>query len=386
MIEPNSPTVPLDRIREWVFEQALPFWAENGADWKYGGFLESLNMRGADAGVDFKRTRVTARQIYVFSHAHLLGWSDGAALAEHGIRHLIEKAWLPDQRCFARRVARNGDVIDFTPDLYDHAFALYAFGWYLRATGDKAALVWAHHTLDAIERSLAHRSGEGFCHQIPLVGPRQQNPHMHLAEAALAVFEASNEERFAQLAADMVSLFERRFYDSATNTLAEFFSDDWSRDVPGLAQSVEPGHQFEWAWILQNGRRLLGIDCSDAIRGLVHFAELYGVDSQTGVTFNQVSEHGSPIDRGSRTWPNTERMKSAVAIWDLDRVDPRPVLGVTSNVLFDRFLATPVPGLWVDAFDASGQQISTTVPASTLYHVMLAFTEALRVMRSLEGV
>jgi len=39
------------------------------------------------------------------------------------------------------------------------------------------------------------------------------------------------------------------------------------------------------------------------------------------------------------------------------------------------YLATDVPGLWMDQFDADGRGMTEFVPASTLYHVMVAFRE-----------
>jgi mannose/cellobiose epimerase-like protein (N-acyl-D-glucosamine 2-epimerase family) len=35
-------------------------------------------------------------------------------------------------------------------------------------------------------------------------------------------------------------------------------------------------------------------------------------------------------------------------------------------------------GAWIDAFDADARPTVSTVPASTLYHVFLAFAEVLR--------
>jgi mannose/cellobiose epimerase-like protein (N-acyl-D-glucosamine 2-epimerase family) len=38
-----------------------------------------------------------------------------------------------------------------------------------------------------------------------------------------------------------------------------------------------------------------------------------------------------------------------------------------------------MPGLWIDAFDASGQPVATAIPTSTFYHLFLAFAEILRI-------
>ena len=76
-----------ETIRSWMFDQALPFWAAHGLDADNGGYVEQLTLDGADAGVAFKRTRVAARQIYVFSHAAVMGWKAGLAS-----RHCISRS------------------------------------------------------------------------------------------------------------------------------------------------------------------------------------------------------------------------------------------------------------------------------------------------------
>jgi N-acylglucosamine 2-epimerase/mannose-6-phosphate isomerase len=375
---------PYPEIRRWMFEAALPLWSDRGVDRAHGGFVEALDFDGNDAGLAYKRTRVACRQIYVFSHASLLGWSKGRELADAGMDYLLSRAFIPGKG-FARRLTRNGEILDPTLDLYDNAFALFAFGWRLRATGDAQASAWAHRTLDLIEMHLAHPSAEGFWHETPPKGRRQQNPHMHLVEALLVLYEASGEDRFAALARSIVDLLHRRFLNAAKGTLCEFFEDDWSPAPGEEGRVTEPGHQFEWAWILVNARRLLKLDLERPIRSLIAFGERHGVDPVSGAAFNQVREDGVALDRGSRTWPNTERIKAAVALWELDGTDPDPAIAQSTRLLLDRYLAAPFPGAWIDAFDGDGRPVAPNVPASTLYHVFLAFAEALRVSEARTG-
>lgn len=368
-----------EAIRFWLFDQALPFWAAHGPDHANGGYIEQLTLDGGDAAVDFKRTRVACRQVYVFSHASIMGWSAGNKLAEPGIAHLIERAWQGPDKGFARLTTRDGRVLDPTPDLYDLAFVLFAFAWRHRAMRDVLSLAWMHRTLDYIEQHMRHPSGRGFHHQLPPQGFRLQNPHMHLTEACLAAFEATGDKRFGEQATELVDLFRTRFFDKTSGTLAEYFNDDWSRANGDDGRVTEPGHQMEWAWILNSARKLLGLDTAAEIRAAVDFAERHGVDSRTAATYNTVRDDGMPIDRGSRTWPNTERLKAAVALYELDGVDPAPVIDPTVELLLQRYLSQDPPGTWIDAFDGDGRPLSSTVPASTLYHVFLAFAEVLRI-------
>jgi mannose/cellobiose epimerase-like protein (N-acyl-D-glucosamine 2-epimerase family) len=368
-----------DAIHHWIFTAALPWWAANGLDLAHGGYVEQMTLHGKDAGVPFKRTRVTARQIYVFSHAATLGFERGASLARHGVDFLLSKTWNGPDKGFARTVTREGALLDPTPDLYDHAFVLFALAWFYRATGDRDARDWMHRTLDFVETHMRAPGAEGFVHELPATGWRQQNPHMHLSEACLASFEATGEARFSTLAKELIGLFATRFFDSRTGTLAEYFTDDLKRAPGDEGRIVEPGHQFEWSWILNSARKQLRADVAPLIRAAAGFAERHGIDAASGTTFNQVRDDGTPIDRGSRTWPNTERIKAAIALYELDGVDPSAAIRSSAGVLLERYLAHAPAGTWIDAFDAKGEPAVKAIPASTLYHLFLAFTEVLRV-------
>ena len=363
----------LAAIRRWTFDAALPFWLERGLDREHGGYVEMFDAQGM-ASAPYKRTRVTGRQIYVFSHAALLGVDGAADAALHGYRFLRDRAWLDDGR-WARRMDRSGGLLDATPDLYDTAFVLFALGWYARLSNDPEPVDLALATLDRLDREFRHPAG-GFAHELPMTGWRLQNPHMHLLEAALSLMEARpGEPRFAELAAELVELFRTRFFDGAT--LAEHFDDAWARAPGAAGRVIEPGHQFEWAWILGWRSRLTGVDTTDLSVALHAFAERFGVDPASSLTFNSVDDRGGSLDRRSRTWPNTERIKGALALYELIERDPWADVASSTGVLLTKFLRPQ--GDWSDEVDGGGEPMVSTVPTSTLYHVFLAFTEALRV-------
>ena len=99
---------------------------------------------------------------------------------------------------------------------------------------------------------------------------------------------------------------------------------------------------------------------------------------------NSIRAGGQPIDAGSRSWPSTERIKAAIALYELGGDSPSNVVESTSQLLFDRYLSS-APGLidipegaWIDAFDGEANPVSKRVPASILYHIFLAFSEVLR--------
>ena len=119
----------------------------------------------------------------------------------------------------------------------------------MRPSADAEALA----LLDAIEAHLRHPAG-GFVEAGD--PPFQANPHMHLFEACLAWLEAKEADhgggaRFEAVAAEIAELALTRFIDPDAGFVREFFAADWS-PAPGEAgRIVEPGHQFEWAWLLE---------------------------------------------------------------------------------------------------------------------------------------
>jgi mannose/cellobiose epimerase-like protein (N-acyl-D-glucosamine 2-epimerase family) len=374
--------IDIDRIRIWMFEEALPQWAERSTDHVNGGCLEQLALDGGPSDAGFKRVRVPARQLYVYSHAYLLGWEPGLALAQDMYDSFVKTAWLGDGVGWAKLLTSDNRVLDPTIDLYDNAFALFALSWFYRASGDQGALDLALETAAIIDTKMRHPK-IGFWHQLPPVGPRLQNPHMHLLEACLACLDASPQPIFERLAREVVTLFQTKFYDSATGTLCEYYDDDLERMTDASGQIVEPGHQMEWAWILAKANTTLSIETDEMIKGLVAFGEKHGVN-QIGLTYNKVTISGEILDGGSRTWPNTERIKAAVALFDTFGIDPTPVLNETLNALFTHHLRHDIAGLWVDAFDHAGRPSVTATPTSTFYHLFLAFAEILRIVPSLK--
>jgi mannose/cellobiose epimerase-like protein (N-acyl-D-glucosamine 2-epimerase family) len=383
---PSEPSgaagIDFDEVRTWVFQSALPFWAEHGIDRRHGGFLEEVSFEGRPTACEFKRVRVICRQIYVFSHAALMGWPRGAALSARGCDYLIEHAKL-GEGAWARRLSRAGAVIDPTPDLYDLSFVLYAMAWRFRLTGDPEARRCAEDTLAFIQSNLRAPRG-GFWPWLPAQGLLLQNPHMHFTEACIAAFEATQDQRFLDQAGELVDLFRARLFDG--RNLGERFDATWGRIPSDEALGLEPGHHFEWAWILGQYQRLTGDTLAGEAAALADFAERLGVDPKSGAVFDALHDNCSPMRQSSRAWPNTERIKAWLALFELGGRDPCDPVRSSLRLLFDRYFAAPAAGAWIDQFDGNGAPLARVVPASILYHLFLAFAELLRLQPKLAAL
>ena len=359
-----------------MFDKALPLWSTAGLDHRFGGSVEVLDLNGHDGAVAFKRTRVQARQVYAFSHGHLLGWTGpGLASAEHCWTFLARYG-RRDDGAWVRHLGREGGVFDPTADAYDIAFVLNALAWRSRV-GDDSALSQAHATLQALDRVLAIAPGLGWRTAEDVASPLWQNPHMHLLEAALELADAGRDERFAQMARDILMLFRDRMFDRGLGVLPEYFETGW-RPIGGPARQIEPGHQYEWTWLLLRARKLLGLDLGGEAATMFAFAEARGPDPQIRLVEDGLDGDDMTPRRTFRTWPQTEALKANLAMFEFEGLDTRARVAEITGHLLDRYLAVSPAGGWQDRFDGAGQPMATDMPASTLYHVFLAFAELLR--------
>jgi mannose-6-phosphate isomerase len=362
------------RVRRWLFEDALPLWAAQGVD-PAGGFYEQLTFEGRPDAIAGRRMRVQARQLYVFSEALLLGWKGGAErIVDSGLSRFVETCWAADGRPgWCHGLDPQGRATDHRRDAYDHAFALFALAFVHRATGDPRARAYADSTLAYMDDRMADRRFGGVQESDPPAPPRRSNPHMHLLEAMLAWHEASGDPTFLGRAAGLVKLCETRFYDRESRTLGEYFADDFAPAPPPAGQVVEPGHHFEWVWLLLWAESLgLRVDQS-VVAGLFEFGVRHGLDG-SGYAVDELDRTGRTTRATRRLWPQTELIKAALRV---GTPGERSRGFSVAAALFEDYLA-PGRGLWQDQFDGSGRPCASVVPASTLYHLSVCFRELLR--------
>jgi mannose/cellobiose epimerase-like protein (N-acyl-D-glucosamine 2-epimerase family) len=186
--------------------------------------------------------------------------------------------------------------------------------------------------------------------------------------------EASGEARFLGVARDMVGLFRSRFFDRPTGTLTEFFDADLTPAAGPPGQTTAPGHHFEWSWLLAWAGRLGAGDASAEAGVLYDYALRHGLDGK-GFAIDECDRDGRQVRLSRRAWPQTELIKAYLNRARLGDPAAADAAAAVTLGFLDSYLATEVPGLWMDQFDAEGRGMTDAAPASTLYHVMVAFRE-----------
>jgi mannose-6-phosphate isomerase len=365
------------RLKFRVIEHALPLWSKEGWDRATGGFVDRLDREGGADRLAPRRVFVQARQIYCFAKAAQMGWyPDGREVARKGLDHLLTKAKGPDGRPgFVHTLAPDGAVLDPLRDTFDHAFVLLALATVYALDRDAQVRSEIDALISFLDTELRSPHG-GFLEGWPASMPRRQNPHMHLFEATIAVFDATGDMAFQKRAGDFFALFLVNLYDKQKRVLGEYFEEDWSKIEP---VRVEPGHQAEWVWLLKGFERITGCPTKRPRAELLETALRYR-DEATGCLVDEGDAEGRIRRPTRRLWPQTEMAKAWLAQAEAGEAGAAGEARSALARLDRHYLRHPVVGGWYDQFDRDGASMVAAIPASSFYHVLSAAAEAERVL------
>ncbi|MGI8563188.1 MAG: AGE family epimerase/isomerase [Candidatus Dormibacter sp.] len=299
-----------------------------------GGFFE-LDSEGVPAKVPNKEIVVSARMTYTFSLAHLMGRPGAGAVADHGIRFLLERHRDPQHGGYYWTAGADRPI-DSAKQGYGHAHVLLAAATAVladRPEGDRLL----QDVTEVLDRRFWSEEEGLFVEEFPRdwaggSGYRGQNSNMHMVEGLLAAHDATGESEYLRRA---LSVCRRLITEKTASNdwrLAEHYTADWeidpdyNRDDPDhlyRPYGSIVGHWLEWArllcqawaatgnreaWCLESARRLFRQALSDGWNvsgeGLI-----YTVDFQ-----------GRPLSRDRYWWTFAEALGAAAYLADVTGV------------------------------------------------------------------
>ena len=376
---PESLDAGAARLTTWLRQAALPVWSSLGQD-ATGGFEELVALDGRQVATS-RRARVQARQLQVYAEAGRQGWrGPWKAVVDTGLDRL-RAAYLRSDGQMRTLLAADGSPLDETAMVYDQAFLIFALACIADATHAPELEVEAAAVRDLLLERADSQGGlrEDGGH------PYQSNAHMHVLEAALAWEEIGGGQAWALLADRIVTLARTRFIDPETGCLREFFQQDWTPASGDDGRLVEPGHQFEWAWLMARYGRKRADSAVLADAWRLYEAGLKGVDPKRGIAIDAMNIDGSVRSPRARLWPQTEWLKASLILASLSD-DGRRTLCLEQAARAQRALwryLTP-QGLWHDKMLEGGKFIDEPAPASSFYHVMAAYVQTRETLGALE--
>ncbi len=346
-------------LKTWLWDQVMPAWSRIAICQDSGGCVENIDLDGHPRPGESRRGRIAPRQLFSFSRAKRFGWNpDGAAdrVIEAALAYINGPARL-QAGGWAHKLNAEGVVQDSRRDLYDHAFVALA-GCELAALGDLRGEELAEEAFSTIDRVFSDERRGGWHDPETAPGLKRANPHMHLLEASLAHYESVHDAASLSRIDRICTLFERHMFDPSSGAMIEDFNADWSRQG---ADRIEPGHCYEWAFLLGEAERLTGRDTASWRRRLIDYAERHGL--KAGFALDQV---GAAVE-SFRLWPQLERVR-ALSHTHRPGADIPEILGG----IIDVYLKPGPTHGWVDRLDANQKPAATNVPASMVYHLMTA--------------
>jgi mannose/cellobiose epimerase-like protein (N-acyl-D-glucosamine 2-epimerase family) len=214
---------------------------------------------------------------------------------------------------------------------------------------------------------------------------------MHLLEAFQALHGATGDAGWLDRASRMVAFILDRLLDTETGSLGERYSADWQpRD-----EIREPGDNAEVAWMLYAHARLTGdAQARAAADRLYDFSFRQGCDAAPGflpAAFAQVTRQGGIVEDAKPLWAQTEMVKAALGRFETSgngrAGDPHAAaLARRHLALIFRHYLVDRRGLWRNALARDDADRRVTVPTRVLYHLLLCFSEAMRLWPALMAV
>ncbi|NWB83296.1 AGE family epimerase/isomerase [Pseudomonas gingeri] len=337
--------VPLWQGPGWNAEMALPY--------------EALDADHRPLPAQRYRAMACARQLYLFSS--LIGDAAFPAAAERAsalFRSLQRHFHDAEYGGWFYSVDPHGKPLDTRKDLYTHAFILFACAHYWAKVREPLVESVLNAALEVIAVRFAN--GDGLYEASlerdwsPLGSGPLQNPLMHLAEAFLATLsvreDAPTQGALLALAAGM----QQRFIDRHHGVMLE-------KPLGAVDNWFEPGHQFEWLFLLESSPLLRGTALHGSLERAFAFAEQSGVDPHSGAVSGMLGIDGSLRDGTQRIWAQAEYLRTLTL-----RVDNSARLQHQLAALQQHFLH---PGGWHECLDAKGEVSRKDMPSTTPYHL-----------------
>ena len=364
----------------------LPQWLKLFSDNENGGFNERLNQQGTPFDMP-KRLLSQCRQIIVYSQADAYCVEKGQKLyrqkIDEGFQYIIDHYHNPDTGGCLFSINQDKSIHDPQYDLYGHAFVLLTCANYYQATKNDKALKLAKTTLNFIKNN--YKLEQGFAEALDenlkiIPATRRQNPHMHLIEACIHMYEVSDDRDYLNIADQILTLFFDKFFDEKTGTLGEFFDDNLTPH-PTEGHKVESGHHAEWVWLLQRYRDVF--DAQDpriekAMNTLFTWLKTHCPDQTYGGVYNIQDRQGNVINDSKRIWGQFETLRAAAIMtrYPEHQEDASALINQLIEIIENHYIDEKT-GCWIEILNRDLSAQTDHLPATTLYHIYGALKQSL---------
>ncbi|MBU0523927.1 MAG: AGE family epimerase/isomerase [Gammaproteobacteria bacterium] len=339
--------VPLWQGPGWNADMALPY--------------EALDAGHQPLPPQRYRAMACARQLYLFSS--LIGQVPAAEERAAALfRSLQQHFHDAEHGGWFYSIDPQGAPLDQRKDLYTHAFILFACAHYWGKVREPLVESVLNATLEVLAQRFA--TGDGL-YEASLdrdwssldSGPLQ-NPLMHLAEAFLATLSVREDIAVQRALVELCTAMQKRFIDPHHSVLME-------KPLGAVDNWFEPGHQFEWYFLLESSPLLHGSKLHASLERAFVLTEQLGVDPQTGAVTAMLDLNGSAKDATQRIWAQAEYLRALTLRPNSEGLVQRQLQALQQRFLHARG--------WYECRDEQGEVSRKDMPSTTPYHLATCY-------------
>ena len=341
-----------------------------------------------------------SRLIWVFSHAHLLGYStpqhDYLKRAAHGYSYLIDTMLDREYGGFYWKTDVDRGVIEPHKILYGQSMAIYALVEYHRASRLSDPLEYAcsvHEIVQQKFRDKVHGGWIEHCERdftplscigarLPgmpdIIGYKSGDAHLHWMEALTELYSEVKDASVRDSLLEAIDLLCTKFYPANVSASYECLLPDWKPLGDGESSNLSHGHMIEFAWLLLHAQEALGLPPAwDHFESLLRHSLRYGFDHKRGGFYFRGKPHEPACDTTKYWWVQAEGLSAltdAVAHFDSDEYH-EPLTKLLDWIR--NYQIRSDDAVWIVSADSAGQpqNIKKAGEWKAAYHETRAITK-----------
>jgi mannose/cellobiose epimerase-like protein (N-acyl-D-glucosamine 2-epimerase family) len=371
---------------KYTFGAMARLCATHGWNEPHSRSEERLHLNLTPVSLGYRRGMVVGRQLFFFSQAYRLTAEPIFEARAHCLfEDLANNFWDNNHLGWYFSLRDDKTPHDFTKDLYGHAFIMFGLAHYLSVFKEAKALQWINRANELILRRFSLPGGwfaPATTRNWEILGRNlEQNPHMHLLEAYLSIYRATQDSTFLKHATQIMSIYTELLRTPDGSKVLEHL-DDEGQASGEKGSLIEPGHLYEWYWLVNEYADIADLPAYRAAsQPIIDWADRWGLDVDAGGIYDLVDREGNVVSNRKRIWPVTERIKASTT---LVRAKPSAssveLLMFWINFIMDKYCCED--GSWHEYLKQDLEPDCDYLPLSTPYHVAMAALEVERLLRS----
>lgn len=354
------------RIQAHFLQTIVPVWLGPGWNAELALPYEAVDAQHQPLPPVRYRAMACARQLFLFSslidHPSV---PDAASRAAALFRSLQRHFHDAEHGGWFYSIDPQGAPLDRRKDLYTHAFIIFACAHYwgrVREVREPLVESVLNAALNVVAERFADDDGlyEAVLNEdwTTLDSGPLQNPLMHLAEAFLATIEVRDDSATRAALDALTDAMQRRFVDTEHGVMLE-------KPLTAVDNWYEPGHQFEWFFLLESSEHLRGSPLHRSLTTAFAHSEAQGVDPRAGAVVAMLEADGRIKDGTQRIWAQAEYLRALTLRPGSEAALSRQLLALQANFLHDTG--------WNECLDSNGNVSRSDMPSTTPYHLATCY-------------